>query len=246
MSRFAVILPAAGASSRFRDRNYKKPFAPLAGRAVWLHSAHRFLQRQDVVQVIVAVSPDDHQFFREKFASEIAILGIHMVQGGRERGDSVRNALAAVKPEADFVCIHDAARPCLADAWIDAVFAKAEAVGAAILAVPAVATLKQVGEDGLIMQTLSRQGVWEAQTPQVFRRDWLIEACEKGGSRSVTDDAQWLEMAGHKVHVVPGSTLNIKITTREDLRLAEKILEVLPKPKLAEPRHPFADDDLWR
>lgn len=246
MSKFAVILPAAGASSRFRDRSYKKPFAPLAGRAVWLHSVHRFLQRPDVVQVIVAVSPDDQEFFREKFASEIAILGVQVVEGGKERADSVRHALAAVKPEADFVCVHDAARPCLADPWIDAVFAKAEETGAAILAIPAVATLKQVGADEVIVQTLPRQGIWEAQTPQVFRRDWLIEACEKSGIQPVTDDAQWLERAGRKVHVVPGSSLNIKITTREDLRLAEKILDVLPKPRLAEPRHPFADDDLWR
>jgi len=244
--KFAVILPAAGSSSRFRDRNYKKPFAPLAGRAVWLHSAHRFIQRRDVLQVIVAVSPDDREYFCEKFASEIAILGIHVVEGGKERGDSVRNALATVKPEADFVCIHDAARPCLADPWIDAVFAEAEKTGAAILAVPAVATLKQVANDQTIVKTIPRNGIWEAQTPQVFRRDWLLAACEQGGSSPVTDDAQWIETAGHPVRVVPGSSLNIKITTREDLSLAEKILEILPKPKLAEPRHPFADDDLWR
>ncbi|MFH1924670.1 MAG: 2-C-methyl-D-erythritol 4-phosphate cytidylyltransferase, partial [Planctomycetota bacterium] len=102
MAKFAVILPAAGRSSRFHDKHYKKPFAPLGGRAVWLHAAERFLNRDDVVQTIVVISPDDREQFNFKFSSNVAIMGIDVVEGGAERSDSVENALARVKPEAEF------------------------------------------------------------------------------------------------------------------------------------------------
>ena len=89
MAKFAVILPAAGRSSRFQDKHYKKPFAPLADRAVWLHSAERFLNRSDVVQVILVIAPEDREDFNFKFAANVAILGIEVVDGGAERADSV-------------------------------------------------------------------------------------------------------------------------------------------------------------
>ena len=246
MAKFAVILAAAGQSSRFADKNYKKPFAPLGGRAVWLHSAERFLNRPDVVQLILVIAAEDREYFQFKFASNAAILGIEVVDGGAERADSVSNGLARVKPEADFVCVHDAARPCLADAWIDRIFQAAEKTGAAIFAIPVANTLKRVGQDHVIQETVSRGGLWEAQTPQVFRRDLLVEAYAKRGSFQPTDDAQLVERLGRKVTVVPGSPVNLKIATREDLRLAEQALRALPKPKLQGPLHPFADDDMWR
>jgi 2-C-methyl-D-erythritol 4-phosphate cytidylyltransferase len=246
MAKFAVILPAAGRSSRFKDEYYKKPYAPLAGKAVWLHSAERFLQRNDVSQVLVVVAPEDRENFNFKFGSNIAILGIDVVPGGAERSDSVAAALARVRPEADYICVHDAARPCLAEAWIDQVFSAAEKSGAAILAVPVSATLKRVGSDRKIQETVSRDGLWEAQTPQVFRRELLLEAHAKRDGFAATDDAQLVERIGHAVTVVTGSLINVKITTKEDLRLAEQALKALPKPKLFGHAHPFADDSLWR
>lgn len=246
MARFAVILPAAGASSRFKDKHYKKPFAPLAGRAVWLHSLHRFSQREDVVQILVAVAREDRDDFLTRFAADIALLNVQVVEGGKERADSVQNALQVVRPDVDFVCIHDAARPCLSELWIDAVFRKAEETGAAILAVPVTATLKRVDPQGVIEATQPREALWEAQTPQVFRLDWLQEAYAKREGLPATDDAQLVERLGKKVHVVQGSAMNIKITTRDDLKLAEQILKVLPAPKGLGPLHPFADDDRWR
>lgn len=246
MAKFAVILPAAGKSSRFRDKNYKKPFAPLANRAVWLYSAERFLNRNDVAQVILVISPEDRDDFNFRFAANVAILGIEVVEGGKERADSVANALARLKPEAQFVCVHDAARPCLTDAWIDTIFAAAEKSGAAIFAVPIAGTVKRVGPDNVIQETVPRSGLWEAQTPQVFRRDLLVEAYAKRGSFAATDEAQLVERLGKRVTVVPGSPINLKIATKEDLRLAEQALKALPRPKLEGPLHPFAGDDLWR
>ncbi len=246
MATFSVILAAAGRSSRFHDKHYKKPFAPLADRAVWLHSAERFLNREDVKQLILVINPEDSESFNAKFAANVAILGIELVHGGAERSDSIANALARVRSDADFVAIHDAARPCLANEWIDNVFAAAEKSGAAILAIPVTSTLKRLDSGHRIMETVPRANLWAAQTPQVFRRQWLLDAYAQRGDYAATDDAELVERAGHAVTVVPGSPINLKITTREDLNFAAQALEALPKPKLLGPAHPFADDDLWR
>lgn len=246
MPKFAVILPAAGKSRRFKDAHYRKPFAPLANRAVWLHSAERFMNRNDVVQLILVIAPEDRDDFFFKFGSNVAILGIEVVEGGKERSDSVAAALEKVKPEAEFVCIHDAARPCLADAWIDRIFEAAQKTGAAIFALPVAGTLKRVGENHRIAETVSREGLWEAQTPQVFRRELIEQAYARRGGFRATDDAQLVERLGKPVTVVTGSPVNLKIATKEDQRLAEQALKALPKPKLDGPIHPFADDDMWR
>ncbi len=245
MSNFAVILPAAGQSSRFHDKHYKKPFASLDNRAVWLHSAERFINRPDVKQVILVISPEDREDFFMRFGSNVAILGIDVVDGGKERADSVQNALARVKPDCQYIAVHDAARPCLADEWIDSVFEAAVKTDAAILATPVVATLKRVRQDHTIETTVPREQLWEAQTPQVFKRQLLMDAYAKRGSLPATDEAFLVEKLGHAVTVVLGSPINLKITTRDDLRLASHLLKALPKPKLSG-SHPFADDDMWR
>jgi 2-C-methyl-D-erythritol 4-phosphate cytidylyltransferase len=244
--RFAVILPAAGKSSRFRDQNYKKPFAPLDGRPVWMHAADRFANRKDVIQSLIVIAPEDREHFTEKFGGNAALLGIEVVEGGAERYDSVARALERVKPEVEFIAVHDAARPCIVDAWIDAVFAAAAKTGAAILASPINGTIKRAAKDQTIEETVARENLWEAQTPQVFRRQLLIDAYARRGTQPATDDAQLVERLGQKVTIVAGSPMNIKITTKEDLRIASALLKVLPRPKLAGPAHPFADDELWR
>ena len=246
MPSFGVILAAAGQSSRFKDANYKKPFAPLAGRAVWLHSAERFLERDDVKQVVIVVAPEDRDAFVEKFGANLAFMGVTLTTGGAQRADSVRNGLEKLGPEIDMVAIHDAARPCIASVWIDRVFEAGARTGAAILATPVVSTLKRVGPDGTIHDTVDRTGLWEAQTPQVFSRALLEKAYANRGDDQPTDESQLVESLGQKVTVVAGSPINLKITSREDLRLAEQALKALPKPNLSGPAHPFAGDDMWR
>jgi 2-C-methyl-D-erythritol 4-phosphate cytidylyltransferase len=246
MPTFGVILAAAGQSSRFNDTNYKKPFAPLAGRAVWLHSAEKFLERDDVKQVVIVVAPEDREAFLEKFGANLAFMGVTLADGGAHRAESVRNGLAKLAPEIDMVAIHDAARPCLAQPWIDRVFDAGGRTGAAILAIPVAGTLKRVGKDSLITETVDRTGLWEAQTPQVFSRAVLTKAFAANCGGQPTDEAQLVEAIGQRVTVVPGSPINLKITSREDLKLAEQALKALPAPKLGGPAHPFANDDMWR
>ncbi len=231
MPRFAVILPAAGRSTRFGSAE-KKVFAALDGRAVWLRSAELFVSRPDVCQCIVVTAPDDRPLFRT------ADVRIQFADGGAERFESVANALALTTAEAEFVAVHDAARPCLTPALIDAVFARAAETGAALLAVPVADTVKRDDGRDRVRETVSRQGLWLAQTPQVFRRDWLLDAYARRAAfgAGVTDDARLVEAAGYAVHLVPGSTANLKITTPVDLDLAEAILQARSKPAARGPR----------
>lgn len=227
MRNFGVILPAAGRSTRFGDPRQKKVYAQLAGKPVWLHSAERFAARDDVDQLIVVISPEDEESFRADYAAEIERLHLSIALGGAERSDSIANALALLDEDIEMVAVHDAARPCVSDKLIDDVFAAAIEHGAAMLATPVAGTLKRVFEDRTIQETVSRAGIWEAQTPQVFRRDWFAAAYETRSAEPATDDAQLLERIGRRVAVVPGSQLNRKITTQEDLVIAAATLGMI-------------------
>ncbi|MDR1141410.1 MAG: 2-C-methyl-D-erythritol 4-phosphate cytidylyltransferase [Planctomycetaceae bacterium] len=225
---FSVIIVAAGKSRRFIETNssklaVKKAFAPINRKPVWLYSVEKFFVRDDVSQLIIVVSPDDLTWFFQFYRDEIDRMFLLVVEGGKERGDSVRKGLSVVRRDVDFIAVHDAARPCVSNAEIDAVFRQARIDGAAMLATPIVGTIKRV-IDGRIVETVNRENLWEAQTPQVFRRDILFKAYESSEPIDSTDDAQLAENAGYAVSVVPAERSNIKITTQTDLTLAETIL----------------------
>lgn len=243
MSTFAVILPAAGRSSRFTESKRKKPFVDLKGRAVWIRAAESFVNREDVVQTIIVVAPDDIEWFKEKFRPNLAFMNIDIVPGGSERFESVQNGLAIVRADVQFVAVHDAARPLIVKEWVDAIFKAAVKSGAAIPAIPVPGTLKRVTSAHVIEETVSRAGLWEAQTPQVFRRELLLEAFAKRGHLQATDEAQLVEQIGHPVSVIEGSPMNFKITTAADFRMAEAVVDALPKPKTFRSLHPFADEE---
>jgi len=247
MANYAVILPAAGRSSRFKDKE-KKPFVNLDGRAVWLRTVEHFVNRPDVVQCLVVIAPDDQEMVRRRFGANLAFMNVQIAEGGAERFESVANSLGLLRDNVEFVAIHDAVRPCITEAQITSVFAKAKDAGAALLATPIAETIKQVGDKQQVKATVPRKGMWLAQTPQVFRRDWLIAAHANRAKLGpdITDDAQLVEKAGHPVHVVEGPPTNIKITTKSDLDLAKAILHSRPAPKPTGPAHPFAEEDMWR
>lgn len=243
MTKFAVIVAAAGRSSRFgsassRDR---KVFRELKGRAVWLRSVEAFINRDDVAQTIVVVSPDDIDWFKDKFSANLAFLDLELVAGGAERSESVLNALDHVRADIEYVAVHDAARPLITKHSIDEVFEAATESGAAILTTPVSSTLKRV-ESGTIVETVPRDGVHEAQTPQVFRRQILIDAYASRDESTATDESSLVEQAGHGVKAVTGSRLNIKITTQEDLRTAEALLDTLPRGQALDALNPLTDD----
>jgi 2-C-methyl-D-erythritol 4-phosphate cytidylyltransferase len=243
MPSFAVILPAAGKSTRFGGRE-KKPFANLEGAAVWLKTANLFCNRDDVKQLILVISPDDRELVQRRYAANLMFLGVSLVDGGTERFDSVANALSKLKDDITHVAVHDAVRPCTPTAVIDGVFNAAAKHGAAVPGLSVADTLKRADKQMRITETVSREGIWQAQTPQAFRRDLLIEAYAKRSAVQgpITDDAQLVEALGQPVQIVPGSALNIKITTHEDLKIAAqfiKLREAEDKPKAS---RPFEDE----
>ena len=244
MGRFVVILPAAGRSTRFGDAKQKKVFADLDGRAVWLRAAEPFLNRDDVARVILAIAPEDRERFELKYRPTIAFLDITVVDGGDERADSIARALEVADPSCDFIAVHDAARPCVTREVIDAVFDAARSHGAALPGLPVTDTLKRVGPDRLIGETIDRAGLVAVQTPQAFGRDLLLRAYANRGRlpRAVTDDAQLVEALGHPCVVVEGSPFNLKITTTADLRLASALLQAMPRPRREGAAHPFTDE----
>lgn len=228
-STFALILAAAGKSSRFShngsgDPTVKKTFMQLDGKPIWLRSVEKFVDREDVTQVIVVVAPEDIDWFRKYYLPEINRLLLLVTAGGENRVDSIRYGLMAVNSKVDYVAVHDAARPCVTDHEIAAVFSAAKQYGAALLAAPVVGTVKKVVE-GQIEETVPREYLWEAQTPQVFRREWILEAYQQKIRDVPSDDSQLVERLGQPVHVVPSDRGNIKITTPSDLVLAKYLVE---------------------
>lgn len=244
MPKVAVILPAAGKSSRFGGLE-KKPFVLLANRAVWVRAAELFWNRSDVSKVYLVIAPEDREDFRSRFGGVVAFANAEVVDGGAERFDSVANALTRIPPDVELVAIHDAVRPLTPPAVIDAVFASAATVGAAIAALPLSDTLKQVNPSLRVTGTPARDGLWLAQTPQVFRRDWLVEAYANRAhvAGAITDDSQLVEALGKPVAVVSGSPQNFKLTTKADFTLAEAILKSKEASKPKEKNLPRFDDE---
>lgn len=228
MPKFSVIIPAAGSSSRFHDAYYKKPFASLSGRPVWLRTVEHFVHRDDVAEVVLVLAADDLPDFRQRFAPNLIFMPIQIATGGASRAESVRNGLAALTQTCDFVAVHDAARPLLTPAGISALFAAAAEKQAVIPAIPVHSTVKSVDSDGRIVNTIDRSALMLAQTPQVFRRDLLESAYAATTDASAfTDEASLVEATGVPVFVHPGWPINMKITTKEDLEVAEALLSMV-------------------
>jgi 2-C-methyl-D-erythritol 4-phosphate cytidylyltransferase len=248
MGQLAVILAAAGRSTRFGDPKQKKIYADLEGRAVWLRALDPFLTHGEVEQIIVAIASEDREMFDRRYHDKVAFLNLEIIEGGPQRTDTVALALERVRPVCQFVAVHDAARPCLTEEMVSDVLAAAREHGAALLATPVTDTIKRAGGDRFTTGTVPRHELYLAQTPQVFRRDWLEQAYARRGHRDadITDDTQLVEALGHRCAIVSGTPLNLKITTQEDLRLAGAILRMQTKSHRQTSGHPFADEEaMW-
>jgi 2-C-methyl-D-erythritol 4-phosphate cytidylyltransferase len=242
----AVIFPAAGQSSRFGGKT-KKPFQLIDNRAVWLRTLEHFVNRDEVKQLLIVISPEDLEAFKSKFGANIMFFDVFVVEGGAERFESVHNALKLLKPEIELVAVHDSVRPILNSKLLDSVFTAAAEHGAALPVVEVSDTLKKSQVGNFVDSTVSRKSLYQAQTPQVFHKKLILEAYEKRSTFSgeITDDAQLVEALGHKVKLVPGLRSNIKITTQEDLEMVE-LLIMHKKPEKVRPLRPFEDDHLYR
>jgi 2-C-methyl-D-erythritol 4-phosphate cytidylyltransferase len=223
-----AIIPAAGSGSRFGGQ-IPKQFIEVAGAPIIVHTLRRFDECEEIGAIIVALRREEIEGFERALAVHEIRKPVRLVAGGAERSDSILNALkAAEELQPDIAVVHDAVRPFVTPERISAVIARAREIGAAILAQPATDTIKEV-EDGLIRRTLDRRRIWRAQTPQAFRYDLLMRANEDARAANLpaamaTDDSFLVERLGSPVAIVEGLVNNIKITTPEDLILAEKLL----------------------
>lgn len=238
----AVIICAAGASSRFGSKR-KKPFVDVAGRAVFLRSVKLFSDRDDVKQVLLAISPEDQELVNVKWGPNLQFYNVKVCLGGSERFDTVKKAMELIKDDIDLIAVHDAVRCCVTKEWIDKVIETAAKTDAAILACRVTATIKEA-KDNTIIKTVDRTGLYEAQTPQVFEAKLLKDAYEnlKNLDKSkISDDAQLVEALGHKVSIVETDSSNIKITQKSDVAIAEAILKTRPKPTPKGPTGPYIE-----
>lgn len=221
----SVIFPAAGAGRRMKaDRN--KVLLELSGVPILLRTLRRFSAVPAVAELIVVVAKDEIAFVEGMLEKAQGLKPWCVVQGGAERQYSIANGMAHLAANADVVLVHDAARPLVSLAAIEAVIFAAREKGAAIAAVRAKNTIKVVSEDGRVEATPSRASLWEVQTPQGFRREILERAYEKAAQDGFlgTDDASLVERIGEAVFVVESDYGNLKITTPEDLWMAEALL----------------------
>ncbi len=220
----AAIVVAAGPGRRLGAAQ-PKAFVPLRGEALFLHALRALLASPAIERAVLVVPPGAMQQAEDLLAASAPLRTVpSLVEGGRERQDSVRHGLAAAG-DIELIAIHDAARPFVSRAVIEAAIAAAGQHGASIVAVPATDTVKRVHADGWIEATPSREGLWLAQTPQVFAAELIRRAhAQAASATAATDDAALVERLGTRVYVVPGNPENRKITTPDDLRWAEWLL----------------------
>ena len=231
-AKVGAIVVAAGESRRMAGKD--KIFAPLMGQPLIWYSLNT-LNSAPQIDAIVLVLPRENVTGGRELVRD---HGWHKVRdvcpGCERRQDSVRTGLDRLH-DSVWIIVHDGARPFLEQRLIVTGLAEAKHTGAALAAVPVRDTIKSAGADLLVTDTLQRDRLWAAQTPQVFRRDLLAEA-HRRISEDVTDDASMIERIGGKVRIFPGSPSNIKVTTPEDLPIAEAILQARKSGRLAETR----------
>lgn len=219
-----VIVPAAGFGLRMGAK-YPKPLIVIGKRPILIHTLRALAKNKHVQRIIVAVNKENKHGF-EKCLKKFHIgKVVELVRGSEMRRDSVANCLKILRADTEVVVVHDAVRPFASARMIKEVIQEAKKSGAAIAAVPVKCTIKEVNSQREVVSTLKREKLWEAQTPQAFKKELLLKAYDKFANVLVTDDASLVEKLGNKVKVVEGSYFNIKITTPEDLVLAGAILK---------------------
>ena len=223
--KITAIIPAAGRGERFGG---KKQLKRMGNRPLLFHTLQPFIASELITEIVVVVSKDDVYQVDRELKSTISVKTVKVVSGGDTRQQSVFNGLKAADKSSVLICVHDAVRPFVTETLIDKVIQACDQHDGVILAQPSTDTIKKVMNDQ-ILETLPRETIWRAQTPQVFTKQALLEALELAESENIlrTDEASLLERIGYQVGFVEGSPTNIKITTEEDWVFAEAIYKSL-------------------
>ena len=222
-----AIVAAAGEGKRMGGL-ISKTFLPVAGRPLVLRTLDRFFSTRSVEKVILVVAEKDIRRSRELIQGDANLCHRPWLlqAGGASRQESVRRGLEKLGSDCEIVAIHDGARPFITATLIDRCVDEARRSGAAVIGVPVRDTIKVVSEDHWVKTTPPRNTLWEIQTPQVFRKELIVEAHNRGSRQAIeaTDDAMLVEQMGHPVFLLEGEWTNIKLTVPEDFLLAEALL----------------------
>jgi 2-C-methyl-D-erythritol 4-phosphate cytidylyltransferase len=227
--RVAAIIAAAGLGRRMQQ-DIPKTYLRLLGKPILIHTLEIFEMIPEVHEVLVVVHPEDLEFCQEEIIDPYPLKKVlRLVPGGKERQDSVYHALKVLRKESenlDVILVHDGVRPLVAPAQVRQVVSAARRHGGAVLGIPCQDTLKRVNPRGEVVDTVDRQELWQIQTPQAFQAALLWQAYREAMDKRfyATDEAALVEALGKPVVVVPGSCLNLKITTPDDLKMAEALL----------------------
>jgi 2-C-methyl-D-erythritol 4-phosphate cytidylyltransferase len=221
-----AIVAAAGIGKRLRSRT-RKPYLNISGKPILIHTLKALAASGRISRIIVAVDPRDLKRCKALIA-KFHIGKIKTVMaGGRRRQDSVIRGLKHLDKDTGIVLIHDGVRPFVDSELIRESISCAKKFGACVVGVPVKATIKKVtstkSQVTSVEKTVDRKNLWEIQTPQVFKKDIIVKAYKKFGKTPATDDAMLVEKFGIDIRVVEGSYKNIKITTPEDMIIAEAI-----------------------
>lgn len=222
----SLIVPAAGAGKRM-EATTPKPYLKLGDKLVLEHTLLCFASIPNLKQVVVSTS-ETYRYQTEKILSKIfPDIQTTVVIGGKERQNSISNALKEIGESVDFVMVHDAVRPFVTWELIEECVEKAKNTGGAIVGVPVKDTIKEVNLSLEIVKTPNRKALWQAQTPQVFERKLLVEAYSNSENKKITatDDASLIENIGGKVVVVEGNRRNFKLTYPLDFSIAEMLMK---------------------
>jgi len=224
--KVAAIVPAAGAGTRLKSKT-QKPYINLDGKPILARTLTALSRNKNITEILVSVSKDKLDKAQREIIEKYNIKKTTLVIGGKKRSDSVYNALKAVSKDVDYILIHDGIRPFITDKFIEDLLKQSSRFNAVVAAVPVKPTLKFVNKNGFIKSTPSRECLWEAQTPQVFRRGLIEKAYKVARKKKITatDDSSLVERIGVKPKIIMGSYSNIKITTKEDLELAKILLK---------------------
>lgn len=224
-----AIVPAAGKGERMQKVGSKeKPYLSLGDRPILAHTLAALERCEAIEEIVVVVSASGREICQREVIDRYDLVKVKkLVGGGPTRSDSVYNGLKGVDRSCELVLIHDGMRPFVTEDMVSRVVEGAAYFGACILAVRLIPTIKEVRGDLKVARTLARDRLWAVQTPQAFRRDLILAAYEAAGQERnlAPDDSMLVERLGHQVKVIEGSSANIKITTPEDMVVAEALLK---------------------